>query len=125
MRTYREWIDGLKAKWIGKTVIYNNARYRVVDVDYNGFLLIDKKALYTETTAVKIYQVKEIQPDTFRHYKYGTAMICIRRIDGKPVRAEIFKGVYNGRNIFIFNMYYCYHFYMFIYQIYCSVKSVG
>lgn len=60
MRTYREWIDGLKAKWIGKTVIYNNVRYRVVDVDYNGFLLIDKKALYTETTAVKIYQVKEI-----------------------------------------------------------------
>lgn len=29
-------------------------------------------------------------------YKYGTAMICIRRIDGKPVRAEIFKGIYNG-----------------------------
>lgn len=60
MGTYREWIDGLKTKWIGKTVIYNNARYRVVDVDYNGLLLIDKKTIYTKTTAVKIYQVKEI-----------------------------------------------------------------
>lgn len=29
-------------------------------------------------------------------YKYGTDMICFRIIDGKPVRAEIFKEVYNG-----------------------------
>lgn len=28
-------------------------------------------------------------------YKCGTDMICIRIIDGKPVRATIFKEVYN------------------------------
>lgn len=60
MGTYREWINALKTKWIGKTVIYNNARYRVVDVDYNGLLLIDKESVHTKTTAVASYQVKAI-----------------------------------------------------------------
>ena len=35
MGTWKEHIDKLKSQWIGK--------HRVVDVDYNGLLLIDKK----------------------------------------------------------------------------------
>ena len=52
MGTYKEYINRLKKEWIGKTIIYDNKKYNVVDVDYNGMLLIDKKAQFTDTTAV-------------------------------------------------------------------------
>ena len=58
MGTYREWIEKLKAEWIGKEVLYKEKKYTVMDVDYNGFLLINKKAEYTETTAVSWGEVK-------------------------------------------------------------------
>ena len=60
MRTYREWIESLKNEWIGKEVLYEGKKYNVVDVDYNGFLLINRKAIHTGTTAVAIYDVKKI-----------------------------------------------------------------
>lgn len=59
MGTYKEYIEGLKKKWIGKIVIYENKKYKVVDVDYNGMLLIDKKAKFTDTKAVSRLMVKE------------------------------------------------------------------
>lgn len=55
--TWREYIDTLKNEWIGRIVKYEGKKYNVVDVDYNGILLIDKKARYTETTAVSISSV--------------------------------------------------------------------
>lgn len=61
MGTYREWIEKLKKQWIGKTVIYENEKHKVIDVDYNGFLLIDKKARWTDTTAVSTTSVQEVQ----------------------------------------------------------------
>lgn len=63
MGTYKEYIEELKKKWIGKIVIYENKKYKVVDVDYNGMLLIDKKARYTDTTAVAIFNVNEVKED--------------------------------------------------------------
>ncbi len=60
MGTYREWIEKLKDQWIGKKVIFENEQYTVVDVDYNGVLLIDKKARMTDTTAVGMSNVKAI-----------------------------------------------------------------
>lgn len=57
MSTYREYIENLKNEWIGQSVIYESEKYNVVDVDYNGFLLIDKKARFTDTTAVSILDV--------------------------------------------------------------------
>lgn len=57
MGTYREYIEKLKSKWIGKKVTFEGKRYNVVGVDYNGMLLIDRKARYTETTAVSIASV--------------------------------------------------------------------
>jgi len=57
MGTYREWIEKLKSEWIGKRVEFEGNIYNVVDVDYNGFLLIDKKARYTDTTAVSASNV--------------------------------------------------------------------
>lgn len=57
MCTYREYIEKLKNEWIGQTVIYENEKYNVVDVDYNGFLLINKKARFTDTTAVSILNI--------------------------------------------------------------------
>jgi len=56
--TWQEYILQLKQKWIGRSVLYENKRYRVVDVDYNGFLLIDRKTQYTDTTAVESKCVK-------------------------------------------------------------------
>ena len=50
--TYKEWINELKTRWIGKRVTYEGQPYTVVDVDYNGMLLIDKVAAHTKTTAV-------------------------------------------------------------------------
>lgn len=60
MGTYKEWIESLKNDWIGKEVLYEEKKYTVIDVDYNGFLLINKKAKHTETTAVSRYEVKTI-----------------------------------------------------------------
>lgn len=57
MSTYSEYIEGLKKVWIGKPILFENEEYTVVDVDYNGSLLIDKKARFTETTAVGIEMV--------------------------------------------------------------------
>ena len=57
MGTYREYIDRLKKEWLGKSVLFENEKYNVVDVDYNGSLLIDKKARFTDTTAVGIEMV--------------------------------------------------------------------
>lgn len=61
MGTYKEYIERLKKEWIGKSVIFENEKYNVVDVDYNGFLLIDKKARMTETTAVNALKVQVIE----------------------------------------------------------------
>lgn len=57
MGTYKEYIEDLKKEWIGKSVLFENEEHTVVDVDYNGSLLIDKKARFTDTTAVGIETV--------------------------------------------------------------------
>lgn len=57
--TYKDYINELKNKWIGKIVEYEGNKYNVVDVDYNGMLLIDKKAVYTETTAINICSINK------------------------------------------------------------------
>lgn len=62
MGTYREWIESLKKEWIGKNVRFEGGNYKVVDVDYNGMLLIDKKARYTDTTAISQYDAEKINP---------------------------------------------------------------
>lgn len=49
MRTYKEYIEEKKEKWIGKEVSYKGKKYKVVDVDYNGGLLINKPKKYHES----------------------------------------------------------------------------
>ena len=61
MGTYREWIESRKNEWIGKRVKFEGEIYNIVDVDYNGFLLIDRKARYTETTAVAVRHIEKIE----------------------------------------------------------------
>lgn len=60
MGTWKEYIEKLKTQWIGKEVVFENEKHKVVDVDYNGALMIDKKARMTDTTAVGISDVKTI-----------------------------------------------------------------
>ncbi len=61
MGTYREWIENRKKEWIGKRVKFEGSIYNVVDVDYNGFLLIDRKTKYNNATAVAIHHVEAIE----------------------------------------------------------------
>lgn len=51
---YRDYIEGLRKEWRGKRVRYEGKTYTVMDVDYNGALLIDKPAQFTDTTAIAI-----------------------------------------------------------------------
>lgn len=51
-RDYRDYITWMKNNWIGKTVAYDGNEHQVVDVDYNGGLLINKPTDFTDTTAV-------------------------------------------------------------------------
>lgn len=55
---YKKWIEEQREKWIGEKVIYEGREYTVIDVDYNGGLLIDKKAQFTDTTAVPMWMCK-------------------------------------------------------------------
>lgn len=52
MGTYKEYIENKKKQWIGRKVFYAGNYYNVVDVDYNGMLLIDLPAKFTDTTAI-------------------------------------------------------------------------
>lgn len=62
MGTYKEYINGLGNDYIGRKVIYSGDSnvYTIVDVDYNGALLIDKPAEFTDTTAVALWMVQII-----------------------------------------------------------------
>ena len=50
--TYSEFIKRLKDEWIGKSVLFEGESYNVIDVDYNGMLLINKPNTYNKTTAI-------------------------------------------------------------------------
>ena len=58
--SYKNFISALKKKWIGKRVMYSGKIYTVVDVDYNGCLLIDKKAQFTNTTAIDAFMAHAV-----------------------------------------------------------------
>lgn len=49
---YNELVEKDRQSFVGKNVIYKGGPYKVVDVDYNGALLIDLRAQFTETIAV-------------------------------------------------------------------------
>jgi hypothetical protein len=55
MMTYKQYIENMKKLYVGKTVRYKGILYIVVDVDYNGALLIDMSSQFNETTAIEPY----------------------------------------------------------------------
>ena len=54
---YKDFIESMKREWVGRTVKFDGKEYTVKDVDYNGALMIDKPARYTELTAVGTWQI--------------------------------------------------------------------
>ena len=54
MNSYKSYIDKRKEKYIGCKVLFGNKQYTVVDVDYNGMLLIDRKTQFNDTTAIDL-----------------------------------------------------------------------
>lgn len=58
---YKQYIEAQRKQWIGKKVMYDGATYTVVDVDYNGSLLINRPARFTNTTAVSTTMVQLIE----------------------------------------------------------------
>ena len=53
--SYRNYIAALKKRWVGRTIVYGGEIHKVIDVDYNGCLLIDKKAEFTDATAIDAF----------------------------------------------------------------------
>lgn len=60
MSSYQEYMRSMYAKYIGAQVRYNGRLYKVIDVDYNGMLLIDIPSDHAETTAVSLNQITEV-----------------------------------------------------------------
>ena len=58
---YKNYIASMRRSWIGRLVTLEDGEYTVVDVDYNGMLLINKPTQHTETTAIAPYKVPWIQ----------------------------------------------------------------
>lgn len=58
--TYREGIENMKKEWVGKKVRFRGELHTVVDVDYNGSLMIDLPSEYNQTTAVSIGMIERI-----------------------------------------------------------------
>ena len=52
MGTWKNHIETLKNKYIGKKVKYNGGIYTIVNVDYNGIIHIDLPTEHNATTAV-------------------------------------------------------------------------
>ena len=62
--SWKDHIEENKKKWIGQTVIFENEKHTVVDVDMNGALHIDKPKKYCEThtnptTAIEAWKIKD------------------------------------------------------------------
>lgn len=58
MGSYKEYIEAKRNAWIGKKVMFEGQPYTVLDVDYNGGLLIDKADQFKKDTAVDESMVK-------------------------------------------------------------------
>lgn len=58
--TYRQHIEELRSELIGREISYKGERHTIVDVDYNGSILIDKPARFTDTTAVEIHLIERV-----------------------------------------------------------------
>ena len=56
--TYREGIEAMRRQWRDREVIFEGTVYTVLDVDYNGSLLINKPDEFKATTAVSTSMVK-------------------------------------------------------------------
>lgn len=50
--TYKELVAEDRTRFIGKKVKYEGGIYTIVDVDYNGALMIDRETRFTDTTAI-------------------------------------------------------------------------
>ena len=50
--SYRDLVERERREYIGRDVIYKGERHKIVDVDWNGAILIDLKAQFTDTTAL-------------------------------------------------------------------------
>lgn len=57
---YKEYIKHKKDKWIGKKVSYEGNEYTVIDIDYNGSLMINKMNDFNDTTAVTEFMIKTL-----------------------------------------------------------------
>ena len=58
---WKDYIAAKKAQWVGKTVIWNGRKYKVVDVDYNCGIMIDLPSRFNPTTAVSESDVTPVQ----------------------------------------------------------------
>ena len=55
--TYKELVAEDRARFIGKKVKCEGEIYTIVDVDYNGALMIDRETRFTDTTAISRFDL--------------------------------------------------------------------
>lgn len=58
---YKKYIANMRQQWVGKRAVYEDMAYDVIDVDYNGMLLINRPTQFNDTTAVKPNQVSLLE----------------------------------------------------------------
>ena len=90
---YKDYIEQKKQQWIGKVVWYDGKAYKVVDVDHNGAIMLDKTSQFSDTTAVPEADVKPLTEkeyyETGKPFKWrfgfeyenlnGTKYVCVSR----------------------------------------------
>ena len=57
--SYRDFIIGLRNKWVGNVVSYKGQQYLVVDIEYNGGLLINRPCYFCPTYTAPTTSVQE------------------------------------------------------------------
>lgn len=58
--TYKEALEEYRAEWIGREISYMGERHKIVDIDHNFAIMIDKPARFTDTTAVDISMIDKV-----------------------------------------------------------------
>ena len=65
---YKDFIESRKKEWIGKKVEFDGKKHKVVDIDYNGSLMIDLPSTFNKTTAIDTWMIGKTRAQVKAEY---------------------------------------------------------